>query len=140
MDRFPALLMMLANRWTRGLAGWAIASMVIWYLFPLYPPLRSPLPRIIAIIAALVICAGINAALSWRRRRREKVLAAAMTGDTGRDGREVEAEAAEEVARLRGAHEAGAVALGRRGDARLSVPAALVRVHRAAGRRARPRR
>jgi hypothetical protein len=40
------LLMMLVGRWGRSLAGWAIASMIIWYLFPLFPPLRPVIPRL----------------------------------------------------------------------------------------------
>jgi type VI secretion system protein ImpL len=101
MNQIPYVLMMLAGRWGSSLAGWAIASTIIWFLFPLVPALQPPLLRAAAIVVVLAICLAVNGALSWRNRRRRKALAAAMSGEGGRDARETEAEAAEEVAKLR---------------------------------------
>jgi type VI secretion system protein ImpL len=112
------VLLMLAGRWGRSLAGWAVASAIIWYLFPLFPPLRPVMPRLIAIVAVLVILVGVNAVLSWRRRRRTKALATAMTGEAGGEARESEAEATEEVARLRERMTQALARLGRRGRGR----------------------
>jgi type VI secretion system protein ImpL len=109
------VLMMLAGRWGRSLAGWAIVSAIIWYLFPLFPPLRPPLPRLVAIAVVLLVLLGINAALSLGRWRRTKALATAMTGEAGR---ETEAEATEEVARLRERMTQALQRLGRRGRGR----------------------
>ncbi len=100
MDRLPFVMMTLTSRWTQSLGGWAIASMLIWYLFPLVPALRPPLPRIAAIALLLLVCIAANAILARRRRRREGMLAEAMTGGA-RDGKETQADATEEVARLR---------------------------------------
>ncbi len=112
------VLLMLVGRWGRSLGGWAVASMIIWYLFPLFPPLRPPMPRIIAIVVVLVVLVGVNLALSWRRRRRTKALATAMTGEAGGEGRETEAEASEEVARLRERMTQALARLGKRGRGR----------------------
>jgi type VI secretion system protein ImpL len=101
MNQLPNVLMMLAGRWGRSLAGWAIASTLIWYLFPLVPALQSPPLRIAAIAAVLAVCLAVNGGIAWRNRRRRKALAAAVTGEGGQDPREAEAEAREEVAKLR---------------------------------------
>jgi type VI secretion system protein ImpL len=112
----PQMLMMLAGRWGRGLAGWAIASTIIWYLFPLFPPLRPAVPRLVAIVVVLGAVVGVNAVLSWRRRRSAKVLNRAMT-ESG-EGRETEADAAEEVALLRERMTRALAKLGKRGRGR----------------------
>jgi type VI secretion system protein ImpL len=110
------LLMMLVGRWGRSLAGWAIASMIIWYLFPLFPPLRPVIPRLIAIVVVLLVVVAVNAALSWRRRQRAKALNRAMT-DSG-EGHESEADAAEEVALLRQRMTQALAKLGKHGRGR----------------------
>ena len=97
-------LMFFASRWGSGLAGWSVASLIIWYVFPLVPALRSPTIRISAIVATLVICLLINGSLSLRNRYRRKKLEGAIVGEGHegeRDPREVAAESAEEVAELR---------------------------------------
>jgi type VI secretion system protein ImpL len=114
MDRIPFLLMNLTSRWTTGLVGWAIASTLVWYILPIVPALQPPLRRIAVIVALLVICLGVNVVLSWRKRRRAQKLAAAMTGE-GRDTQETEADAAEEVARLRERMKQALLRLRRRG-------------------------
>ena len=101
MNQLPNVLMMLAGRWGRSLAGWAIASTLIWYLFPLVPALQSPPLRIVAIAAVLAVCLLVNGGIAWRNRRRRKALAAAVSGEGGQDPREAETEAREEVAKLR---------------------------------------
>jgi type VI secretion system protein ImpL len=114
MDRIPFLLMTLTSRWASGIAGWAIASTIIWYLFPIVPALQPPVRRIAAIVVLLVICLGVNFVLSWRKRRRAHKLAAAMAGE-GRGAQETEADAAEEVTRLRERMKQALLRLRRRG-------------------------
>ena len=101
MNQFPSLLMMFANRWGRSLAGFTVASAIIWYLFPAFPALQAPAVRVAAILVVLAFCLGVTGALAWRKQRREGALAKAMTGMGGRDAKEDQAEAADEVARLR---------------------------------------
>jgi type VI secretion system protein ImpL len=119
MENFPFLLTMLASRWSSSLAGWAIASTIIWYLFPVVPALQPPARRVAAIAAVLVVCVATNLVLSWRGRRRKKVLAASMTGEGARDAKETEADAAEEVARLRERMKQALARLRRRGGRNL---------------------
>ncbi len=119
MDSLPWLMTRLTSRWTSGLAGAAVASMMIWYLFPLVPALRAPLPRIVAIVAVLALVVGVNGLLSWRRRRRETLLAAGIAGQGGRDPKEIAAEAKAEVAAVAGRMRNALDRLKRRGRQRL---------------------
>jgi type VI secretion system protein ImpL len=73
---------------------------MIWYFFPIIPALQPPVRRIAAMAVLLAICLGANFVLSWRKRRRARSLDAAMAGE-GRGAHDTEADAAEEVARLR---------------------------------------
>jgi type VI secretion system protein ImpL len=98
MQQVSNLLAMLLTRWTTSFAGIAIASMIVWYLGPLVPGFEQPLTRVLLILALVVAWGGINGAISWHRRRREHNLAAGVTAE---DGRDVRADAADEVARLR---------------------------------------
>ncbi len=100
MHQFDTLFATLLGRWTMGFAGVAIASMLVWYLGPLVPGFADPLVRALLILAAVVLWAGVNGAVTWYRRRREKVLAAGVTGDQ-LSARDTKADAAEEVGRLR---------------------------------------
>ncbi len=101
MNGVSMLLAILVSRWTRSFAGIAVASMIVWYLGPLVPGMNGPLPRALAILALVMLWGVVNSGLSWRRRRRQKALAASITGEGGRDAREAQADAAEEVAQLR---------------------------------------
>jgi type VI secretion system protein ImpL len=101
MGNLNPLLAMLVSRWTSSFAGIAIASMLVWYLGPLVPGLRGQLPRALMILALVLVWALVNGVLSWIRRRRDRALAAGVTGTPVAGGRNVRADAAEEVARLR---------------------------------------
>ena len=101
MDNLQYLGAFFVNRWTYSFAGVGMASMLVWYLAPLVPGFDSYLARTILILVLVILWAGVNAVLSWRRRRRENTLASAMTADSGVDERDVRAATAEEVARLR---------------------------------------
>ena len=100
MQSLLSLAALLLNRWTTSFAGVAIAGLLVWYLGPLVPGLAAPLPRALAVLVLVLGAAGINGLLTWRRRRRDHRLAAAMTG-TAADAAGSEAGAAEEVAELR---------------------------------------
>ncbi len=102
MDQLTYLLMQLAGRWGAGLAGWAIFSAIVWYVFPVVPALDPPAVRFAAIAAGLALYLLVNGALSLRNRRRRRALAAGVAGDPeARRAAEEQAEAAEEVAELR---------------------------------------
>ncbi len=100
MSQISSLIMMFANRWGSGIAGFAIASTIIWYLFPVIPAFQDPAVRVAAILAMLAVCLIVTAVRAWRKRRREGALAQAITGG-GRNPKEAKAEADDEVARLR---------------------------------------
>ncbi|GAB0115777.1 type VI secretion system membrane subunit TssM [Acidisoma sp. C75] len=106
MNVLADLLPLLIGRWGTSLTGIAIASALVWYLGPLSPVLREPLPRAGLILLFLLLWAGVNGALTWRRRRRDRALAAGAT-ETDPEGpghgsrRAARAEASEEAARLR---------------------------------------
>jgi type VI secretion system protein ImpL len=100
MQQVSYLLVYLLNRWMTSFAGMAVACMLVWYLGPLVPGFNQPLVRVGLILALVLAWAAINGVISWRRRRRERNLAAGVTGDA-RDGRDAKADAAEEVAQLR---------------------------------------
>ncbi|KAL9099300.1 MAG: hypothetical protein Q9163_005187, partial [Psora crenata] len=118
MNQLPNVLMMFAGRWGSSLAGWAIASSLIWYLFPLVPALQAPSLRVAAIAAVLAACLAAHGGIAWRNRRRRRALAAAVSGEGGHDAREAEAEAAEEVARLRERMKQALARLQRKGRGR----------------------
>lgn len=99
MGNLDFLAAMFVSRWTSSFAGVAIASTLVWYLGPLVPGLRGPLNRALLILGLVLVWATVNGALSWFRRRRERALAKGVTGAP--DGRDVRADVAEEVARLR---------------------------------------
>jgi type VI secretion system protein ImpL len=98
MQPVSDLLARVLNRWTSSFAGIAVASLLVWYLGPLVPGLRGTLPRAALILAVVVIWAGLNAVITWMRRRRESALA---VGVTESDESDAKADAAEEVSRLR---------------------------------------
>ena len=98
MQQVSDLLAYLLNRWTSSLAGVAVAGLLVWYLGPLVPGFENPLRRALLILAAVIVWAGVNAVITWTRRRREGALAAGVTKDAESDAK---AEAAEEVSRLR---------------------------------------
>lgn len=100
MNQLSSVIMMFASRWGSGLAGFAVASMIIWYLFPMIPAFENPAVRVAAILATLAVCLAVTGVRAWRKRRREGVLAKAMTGES-RDAKEAKAEAEDEVAQLR---------------------------------------
>ena len=100
MQQLFSLFAMLLNRWTASFAGIAVASMLVWYLGPLVPGLGSPLPRAVLILAAVIGWGAVNSVIGWRRRRREHALADGVVGGAP-DRRDVKADAADEVARLR---------------------------------------
>ena len=116
MNELAAVLMQFAATSGAGLAGWAIVSAAIYYLFPLVPALEPPAVRFGAIAALLVVCLAVNGALSWRARLRRRALAAGMEDDppAGRAQAD-EAEAAEEVAELRARLKQSLLRLRRRG-------------------------
>ncbi len=101
MNQLPALFMMIARSFGVTLAGWAIVSSMIWLLFPLVPALQSPGRRLLAILVALMVCLAISGIQAWRKRRRQRALDKAMTGEDGHDARDSQAAAAEEVAQLK---------------------------------------
>lgn len=100
MNQLPFLVMSLARSWGVSLTGWVIVSSLIWFLFPLVPALRPEARRVMAILAVMAIFLAVNGVLAWRKRRRQRALAQAMTGE-GSDARDSDADAAEEVARLK---------------------------------------
>ncbi|CAH2602725.1 IcmF-related protein [Rhodovastum atsumiense] len=120
MQGLSSLAALLLNRWTSGLAGVATAGLLVWYLGPLLPGFAGPLPRALLILLLVLLWAGVNGVLSWRTRRRNRALAAAMTDAAGGDrpAREAEADAAEEVAMLRDRMRAALARLGARRDGR----------------------
>ena len=99
MNQLQSLIGMLATRWMRNFAGAAVASGIIWYLFPIVPALQAPLPRILAILAVLVVFLAWTGITAWRRRRGERVLTAGIAGATGHNPKDA-AEASAEVALL----------------------------------------
>jgi len=105
MQQVQQLLAVLLGRWTMSFAGAGIACMLVWYLGPLVPGGSQPLPRAVLIAVIILVWAGVNAVISWYRRRRERALAAGVTdGATTlgtQAGAEARSDAAEEVARLR---------------------------------------
>ena len=107
-----ALLMTLANRWFRGLAGWAVASSLIWLVLPVVPALRSPLRRAALIALVLLGVLVVNLVVTRRRRRNEKALTDAIGGTDADDGRA-------EVAALRERMRDAIRRLDRRGRVRL---------------------
>ncbi|MEA2767426.1 MAG: type secretion system protein ImpL [Acetobacteraceae bacterium] len=100
MQGVSQLAAILLGRWTMSFAGVAIAMMLVWYLGPLVPGGTQPLTRALLILAIVLVWAGVNGVMSWRRRRRERTLAVAVT-EGAVQGRDARADAAEEVARLR---------------------------------------
>jgi len=100
MNQLPFLVMSLARNWGVSLAGWAIVSSMIWFLFPLVPALRPQERRVMAILAVMTVFLAVSGVLAWRKRRRQRILAQEMAGEGG-DGRDSGADAAEEVARLK---------------------------------------
>ena len=106
------LLANLLNRRTSGLAGTGIAMTLVWYLGPLVPGMSGPLPRAAAILVLALAWTGVVGAGAWRRRRRERALAAGVAPDAApgvAPGAGPSGDAAEEVAQLR-ARVAAAVA------------------------------
>jgi type VI secretion system protein ImpL len=104
MLQVQQLFAVLLGRWTMSFAGAGIACMLVWYLGPLVPGGSQPLPRAVLIAAIILVWAGVNAAVSWYRRRRERALAESVTDGAAheaRTGAEARSDAAEEVARLR---------------------------------------
>jgi type VI secretion system protein ImpL len=101
MGNLDFLAAMFVSRWTSSFAGIAIASTLVWYLGPLVPGLHGPLSRALLILGLVLVWAVVNGALSWFRRRRERALAKGVTGTPNAGSRDVRADAAEEVARLR---------------------------------------
>ncbi len=101
MNQLPILIMSFARGWGVSLTGWAVTSSLIWMLFPLVPALQSPIRRLLAILLAMAVFLGINGVLVWRRRRRQRALAGAMVGDGQHDAKDSNAEATEEVAKLK---------------------------------------
>lgn len=80
MDQLSTLVMMFANRWTSGLAGWAVASALIWYVLPIVPAFRDPVLRLGIIVLLLVLCLAVNVVASLRRRHVRRKLEAAVAG------------------------------------------------------------
>lgn len=106
MNQLPSILMRLMHQWFPNLAGAAIASVIIWYLFPLVPALRPVLPRLLAIAVVLAVCLAWTGIAALRRRRRERALTDGIAGAAGHDPRhEASAEVALLQARMRRALE-----------------------------------
>ncbi len=107
MSGIENLLAMLLGRWSTSFAGLAIASMLVWYLGPLVPGMQGRLARVVLILVLVMLWAGVNGILSWRRRRRDRTLAAGLTEDPGTAGSRAtepgstRAAGDEEVRRLR---------------------------------------
>ncbi|MCB8876991.1 type VI secretion system membrane subunit TssM [Acidisoma silvae] len=78
MSNLDGLLAMLVGRWTTSFAGLAIASALVWYLGPLMPALRDPLARAGLIAVFVLVWAAVNGVLTWRRRQRDRALAAGI--------------------------------------------------------------
>jgi type VI protein secretion system component VasK len=83
MMGLEGLLMMFGSRWGVSFAGLAIGSALVWYLGPLIPGLQGPLARALLIAGFVLIWAAVNGVLSWRRRRRDRALAAGGASDEG---------------------------------------------------------
>ncbi len=103
MSGIENLLAMLLGRWSTSFAGLAIASTLVWYLGPLVPGLNGRLARVVLILVLVMLWAGINGVLSWRRRRRDRALTAGLTEEGTSGGRRPSPRDAgeEEVRRLR---------------------------------------
>jgi type VI secretion system protein ImpL len=106
MMGLEGLLMMFGSRWGVSFAGLAIGSALVWYLGPLIPGLQGPLARALLIAGFVLIWAAVNGVLSWRRRRRDRALAAGVVeadpeGPATKGHRASHAETTEEAARLR---------------------------------------
>ena len=105
-EQLSYLLSQLLSRATMGLAGAAMAMTLIWYLGPLVPGMNGVLPRAAAVLVVALIWSGVVGAKAWRRRRRERALAAGVAGSEksnpdGGPAKNGAADAADEVAQLR---------------------------------------
>ncbi|HVJ51857.1 MAG TPA: type VI secretion system membrane subunit TssM [Aliidongia sp.] len=101
MQNVEALIAYFLNRWTTSFAGIGMASLIVWYLGPLVPGFQNPLMRVGLILIFVLVWGAVNGALSWRRRRRENALVDGVAkGDAG-PSRDLRADKAEEVGRLR---------------------------------------
>jgi type VI secretion system protein ImpL len=94
----------LFSRWTLSLVGTLLLALLVWLFGPFLAPLSGVVARMGAVAALLLLWAAINAALSWRARRRDAALAEGVAKPDG---------AAEETAAI-GAKLGEAMALLRR--------------------------
>ncbi|MBW4024266.1 MAG: type VI secretion system membrane subunit TssM [Proteobacteria bacterium] len=86
----------IISRWSLSLVGVVILAALVWVFGPFLGALEGILPRAALIAGLLLVWAGVNAALSYRRRQRE---AALTTGIAEPDPSDV--AVSEETAALR---------------------------------------
>ncbi|MBV8091752.1 MAG: type VI secretion system membrane subunit TssM, partial [Acetobacteraceae bacterium] len=66
-------------RWGLSLAIAVQAALLLWFFGPLLDALEPIRPRLALIVGTFVLWAGVNLALDWRKRRRERALVQGVT-------------------------------------------------------------
>lgn len=97
MDNLRSVLPLVLGRWGMGFVGVILLALTLWNYGPLWPPLSSPLARVVVILFLLFLWAGPNVWLSYHRRQRDKaltdgVVAGAADSRTGAAAEEVAAQ------------------------------------------------
>ncbi len=77
------ILAALLSRWSVSLVGTLILAALVWLFGPLLPQLEDDLSRLAIVVAMLLLWAGGNLLLDWRRRHRDQALAAGVTASLG---------------------------------------------------------
>jgi type VI secretion system protein ImpL len=73
------MLRFLGSRWFLTFIGVLLIGLLIWFFGPFLGFLESWLTRAIVIAAIVVVWAGVNFWLSWRRRKNDEILLAGVT-------------------------------------------------------------
>ncbi len=69
----------LVSRWCVSFIGAAVLAALVWFFAPFIPGLGGVVARLVIIIGIFTVWLGVNLLLSWRRRKREDLLAAGVT-------------------------------------------------------------
>lgn len=70
------------SRWFLSFVGLAIAAALIWFFAPFIAALAGVLARVAIIVVLVLIWVGVNLWLDYRRRSKDKALAAGVTAAT----------------------------------------------------------
>ena len=93
-----AILRVLGSRWFLSGIGVALLALLVWWFGPFLTILDGWIARLVTILVMVLIWAGVNLLLDWRRRKRETALVAGVTAATPDAG---ETASAEEAAAMR---------------------------------------